>query len=517
MNANPSAASGAPSTQLMLTRALDITGVFGDTGLLLDTDVGTVWRKNISEVFSAPFAHRILDCIEAGEGRSGVVGDGRGGELLMSARRDGAGRDSGYVVEFWPMAAELEWLEREEAALRTDGQMERDEFLDEAALAFARNEAGMTTIAVEGGLDHEADARFGRILQEEAIRQGGLRTSRFGNATYGVLHQPNADSSRLVGAIARTARDEGVIDQAAVVGSESISNDASGISPDEIRATLAYSTGGLGNRLKSGLRKVGLLARRDEARESAEQMIDRVRSAVASGSMIVESRPVLSLRQNAVAMREVRCHPVVDGRPVDVGVLDALAEAPGLLREIESANVGRALDMQADMKLWKAVSLRVLVSMRASALEDEKLMRAVKKGIGQRGISAGKLLICPFRPLSGDMAGEGDALLQRSMGEDWRMVVSDFYTFIKADQRPSAAGSKAGEINAYIRVGSSRLLDLQEQKDGEFLLKELVRTWRSHGIELIATGVDRDSDFALLERIGVRYARGEKVGGWQRE
>lgn len=518
MNVSLSPGAEQQCVEIRFTNALDIVEISGDCEEVLGLNPVSLWRRNAREVLPASVADGVASSIsQPGGSRPQTCSGPDGRQLLLVAQSGQARGTSDHFVSLRPLSAEAGWAEQKEATLRTDGQSGRDEFLDDAALAMSRGDAAMTTIVVDGGLNELADARFGQILHDEAMRNGGLATSRLDEGHYGILHRTDANEADMVGAITSTARTEGVLEPDQELSSERIDGDGSEVSVEEIRATLAYSTGGLRDRLKAGLRRIGLIARRDEARERARRLIDQTRKAISEGRLSVETRPVLSLAKGAVAMRQIRCHPVVDGRIVETDVLEALAEAPGLLAEIEAANVERSLDMQNEMKLWQSVSLRVMVSMRETALGDKRLMRDVRKGIRKREVSPGKLLIRPYRPLSGNMMGAGGALFGVSEGEDWRVVVSDFYAFLQADRAHVEPQERSGDPATYIEVACDRLLRLNAERDGGFLLKELVRTWRLRGTEIIATAVDRESDFGFLKEIGVRYASGEKVGGWRIE
>lgn len=517
MTAQIPASLGQPSVTLQISAELEITEVSGDVEGILQVHSLDLWRKTVARAYPPALASAITE--GANNARNGgreplICDDGRGAELMLLARPGLHSDRKGTTVQVYRLEADAEWLEKSESDLRPDGLADRDAFLDRAAMAMADGNAAMTMVAVQGGLDSVADAEFSRVVQEQAFKSGATGTSRLGNACYGVLHGVDTDEAEMFVAISSEAQARGTIAGADALSAERIDGDDGAITPEQIRATLSYSTGGFRDRLGAGLRRIGLGARHDEARDRTARLVAAARQAVKRGDLLVESRPVVSLKRSAVAMRQIRTCPIVDGMPVDADVITALADAPGLLAEMEIATVNKTLEQQIEWKIWRAVSLRVLVSVRAEILEDRKIQSQLAKLIRHQKVSPGKLLLRPYFPLGGDLSGKGDGLIERFATEDWRLVVPDFYAFIKGDNRAQGATLGKSEPSSYIEVACDRLTGLAAQKDGEFLIRSLVRTWRERGTEILATACDRASDLEFLERMEVRYAKGMKVGDW---
>lgn len=517
MTAQLPALNGSPSTTLHLSPDLEITEISGDVETVLKRHSLDLWRKPVAKAFAPDLAEAISrGALQARNGGRDpiIASDGQEGELVLLAR-PGLKPESGESnIQFFRLSSDADWFEKTEVEQRPDGLTDRDGFLDRAAMAMSDGHSAMTMVEVAGGLDAAADAEFSRVVQEQALKSGARETSRLGNASYGILHDADADEAGLFDAISEGAKARGAIQETDSLGAERIDGDDYAISPDQIRATLAFSTGGFREKLGSGLRKIGLGARHDEAKVQTARLVASARQAIKRGEMMVESRPVLSLKRQAVAMRQVRTFPVVNGKPVEPDVIAALADAPGFLADMEVANVSRALEQQIEWKIWRAVSLRVMVSVRAEILEDRKIQDQISRVIRRKKVSSGKLLLRPFVPLSGDLAGKGDGLIDRFAGEDWRLAVPDFYAFIKGDNGFAEETLGSRDPSGYIEVDCDRLVELAGQKDGEFLIRSLVRTWRDRGTEIVATAANRASDLEFLQRMEVRYAKGMKVGDW---
>lgn len=517
MTAQIPALSGQPSTTLHLSPDLEITEITGDVEAVLKRHSLDLWRKPIGNAFSPDLAEAIAGAAARalrGNPEPLLAADGQAGELVLLGRAGSRPERGECNVLFYRLAADAEWLEKTETEHRPDGLTDRDGFLDRAAMAMADGRGAMTMVEVQGGLDALADAEFSRVVAEQARKSGARETSRLGNASYGILHDEDTDEAALFDAISQDAQLRGAISDTDSLGAERIDGGGASVSPDQIRATLAYSTGGFRERLGSGLRKIGLGARRDEAKVQTAKLVAAARRAIKQGDLTVESRPVLSLKRSAVSMRQLRTCPIVEGKPVEADVIAALADAPGLLADMEVANVTKAVEQQIEWKIWRAVSLRVMVSVRAEILEDRKIQDRIGRVLSRRKVSPGKLLLRPYLPLGGDLSGKGDGLVDRFAGEDWRLVVPDFYAFVKGDSGFADETLGKREPSGYIEVTCDRLTGLAGQKDGEFLIRSLVRTWRERGTEIVATAVNSASDMDFLERMEVRYALGQKVGNW---
>jgi EAL domain-containing protein (putative c-di-GMP-specific phosphodiesterase class I) len=517
MTAQIPASAGQPSATLNLSAELEVREVAGDVEGIFRRQSLDMWRKPLAKALSEPLSSMVRQSVDAareGSREPLICDDGRGGELVILARVGLRSDEGGSTVQFYRLEQDGEWFEKAEIDLRPDGLTDRDGFLDRAAMAMADGRSSMTMVEVQGGLDAVADAEFSRVVQEQARKSGASETSRLGNASYGILHGADTDEAEMFSAISTEAQSRGALADTNTMSAERIDGDGSAVTPQEIRATLSYSTGGFRDRMGAGLRRIGLGARHDEAKVRTAQLVVSARHAVKRGDLLVESRPVLSLKRSAVAMRQVRTSPVVDGKPVETEIITALADAPGFMAEMEVASVSKALEQQIEWKIWRAVSLRVMVSVRAEILEDRKIQKQLKKTIARHKVSAGKLLLRPYLPLGGDLSGKGDGLIERFASEDWRLAVPDFYAFIKGESNFGEASLGKREPSGYIEVAVDRLTGLAAQKDGEFLIRSLVNTWRERGTEIIATAADSASDLEFLQRMEIRHAKGMKIGDW---
>lgn len=518
MNAISQGRLGKPSVTLKLSRDDEIRELSGEVEDLFGRSAVELWRKQLDVAFPAAVSGamaRVALGIRQGGDEPQVCSDGRGGEYMLVGRPAGREEPGGVVLFVYRLSGEADWWEREEADRRTDGQADRDDFLDEAALAMRGEDgASVTMLSVQGGLDAEKDGRLGRLVEDHARRRGAKRTARLDNALYGILHDRDGDAEGMLDAISGAAADDGVVADRDLFGAEQIESDTRELDPETIRATLSHSSRGLRDRVSTGLRRFGLSRKHDEAKTETAKLIVSVRKALRAGDMIVETRPILSLRRSAVAIRQVRAHPVVGGRRLDADVLVALGEQPSFARELDLAVIGKTVDQHLDWKIWRGLSLRVMASVQAPLLLDPDAKKEIARTLKRREVSPAKLILRPEAPLGGTLSGKGDAYLAHAGAGEWRIAVPDFYAFLKGEVAFDSDGIAREEPSAYIEVAANRLTGLIGQKDGRFLVTSLLKTWRSQGTEIIATSVDRADQFEMLGDLGVRYAKGVKVGDW---
>ncbi|WP_125182822.1 EAL domain-containing protein [Minwuia thermotolerans] len=517
MNANPHVRLGKPSVTLKLSAEDHIRELSGEVEALFGASAVELWRKPLRRAFQAPVAEamaRVALGIRQGGDEPQVCGDGHGGEYMLVGRPAGREEPGGVVLFVYRLSGDAEWWEHDAAAARPDGQADRDGFLDEAALTLKDGDGSVTMFSVHGGLDAEADGRMSRVVEDHARRSGARRTARLDNALYGILHGRDADAEKMLHEISGAALDAGLVKDRDVFSAEQIEADGADLAADAVRATLSHGARGLRGRIASGFRRFGLGRRYDEARSETAALANAVRQAIKAGTMAVETRPILSLKRQAVAIRQVRAHPLVDGRPVDSDVLLTLGGDNALARELELAVIGQALAQHRDWKLWRGVSLRVMASVRAETLREPDMQMAIGRLIGRAEVSPGRLILRPEAPLGGTLAGKGDVFLDSPSAHAWRISVPDFYAFLKGEVALDSAGLAPSEPSAYIEVAADRLKGLIGQKDGRFLVRTLLKTWRDQGTEIIATSVDHHDQFAMLEDLEVRYAKGARIGDW---
>lgn len=518
MNADPHARLGKPSVTLKLSPDDEIRELSGDVEGLFGVSSVELWRKPLNAAFPKDVAGamgRVALGIRQGGDEPQICGDGHGGEFMLVGRPTGRDEPGGVVLFVYRLSGEADWWEREEVEARADGQADRDDFLDEAALAMKGEDgASVTMLSVHGGLDPVKDGQMSRIVEDQARRGGARRTTRFDNAMYGILHDRDHDAGAMLDAISGAAAAGGVIADKGAIGAEQIEADTRDLDPEVIRATLSHSSRGLRDRVSAGLRRFGLSRKHDEAKTETAKLIVAVRKALQDGPMFVEARPIASLRKSAVAMRQVRAHPMVDGRRLDADVLVALGEQPSLAVDMDLATIRKALDAHQDWKVWRGVSLRVMASVHADMLRDEDRVRKIARLVRGHEASANRLILRPQTRLGGKLTGLGDMFLENPGESDWRIAVPDFYAFVKGEVALDCDGVARSDPSAYIEVAADRLNGLVGQKDGRFLVRTLLKTWRSQGTEVIATSVDHAQQFEMLDDLGVRYAKGAKVGDW---
>jgi len=380
---------------------------------------------------------------------------------------------------------------------------------------------GVTLMSVEGGLDafsgvEEANS-FRRIVDERARSLGATGTADLADGAYGVIHGEDYDGARLVSDVGQEAVSRGILKDAGSLSAETVVADSTNVSADAVRGTLGHMLGGLRRGLTRGFKRSGLKEAHGKALTAAEQALNEVRLAIREGSFVRRMRPILSLKRNKVAMHSVGADLRLNGEIVTPEQIFGLVNCDDVQSDFEVALVEQAIKHHMEARTWQSISFRVLVSIRKDYLQRDDVRQRISTLARSSGISRNNLILRPYEPLSGGLNGKGSALVgDESTDAPWCLSVPDFYAFVAGDaDRRERVFSPMDETQGYIEIAADRITGLLAQKDGRFLVRGLVENWRGRQIELIATSVNKPEQKQVIADLGIRYARGQLIGGWE--
>ncbi len=524
-------ASGEPSLTLHLDAHGEIGELNGDTDRLLGRSSVELWRRPVSDVFSAEASATLsqaLGALTRGE-RSGAHvitydrPDGQRAHFGLRVRSAGKGPSDGFLVHLAPTRAPDAWEAEQIDGALVGGDDDAATGLDRMAslLADGEQDKGVTLMSVEGGIgafdSRDKAMDFRRIVDERARSLGAAGTTDLSDGAYGVVHGKDYDSARLLSDVGQEAVARGVLKDANAIAAQQVVADTSDVSADAARGTLGHMLSGLRRGLTRGFGRSGLKEAHGKALSAAEKMLADVRQAIAAGSFQRRLRPILSLKRAKVAMHLVGADLNVGGEIVAPEQIFGLVDAQDVQCDFEVAVVEQAIRHHLEAKTWQSVSFRVLASIRQEYLAREEVCNRIGTLARQSGIRRENLILRPYEPLSGTLNGKGSAMVEQDMSAAaWCLSVPDFYAFIAGDADHRAGFVTAeGDTRGYIEVSTDRLTGLLAQKDGRFLVRGLIENWRNRQIELIATSVNRPEDKQVATDLGLRYARGQLIGGWE--
>ncbi len=518
-----------------LTLRLDPFGEIGelngDTDRLLGRSSVDLWRRPVSEIFSAEASATLsqaLGDLSAGKSNERRViaydrPDGRLAHFDLRVGPAGKGPGDGYLVRLAPTRAPDAWEPAHTDAELVGNDDDAASSLDRMAglLADGKTGQGLTMMSVEGGLDAfsgaEAASKFRRIVDERARSLGATGTADLADGAYGVIHGEDYDGARLVSDVGQEAMSRGILKDADSLSAETVVSDATNVSADAVRGTLGHMLGGLRRGLTRGFRRSGLKEAHGKALTAAEQMLGDVRQAIRDGAFARRMRPILSLKRNKIAMHNVGADLRINGEIITPEQVFGLVGSDDVQADFETALVEQAITHHLEARTWQSISFRVLVSIRQDYLQRDDVRKRISAMARTSGISRNSLILRPYEALSGGLNGKGSALVgDESTDAPWCLSVPDFYAFVAgdADRRERTLGP-AGEAQGYIEIAADRINGLLAQKDGRFLVRGLVENWRARHIELIATSVNKPEQKQAIADLGIRYARGQLIGGWE--
>ncbi|MEC9346330.1 MAG: hypothetical protein VYB54_08885 [Pseudomonadota bacterium] len=504
----------------------EIAEISGDTDRVLCRSVMDLWRQPLADVFEADAARAVSDAIAAlREGRpSGVTValSGARGKTWFRLEVRLAGRNvaDGFAVAMNEVAAPDAWTEIE----RDEGVADRFDdggaFLDRAAelMAAGNGEHAMTMVGVTGGLaafqSSAEQQSFRRIVDSTARDMGAIGTADLDDGAWGVLHRRDYDSAGMVRSIGEQAVMKGVIADAGQLVSARVDPDGTDLNGRQARSTFGH--------VLSGLRKgisgtFGLGRVHDEASIAAKRQIDAIARVLRDGTMFRQFRPVVSLLRQRVAIHQIKADPVVNGTVMPLDQVFGLVDADDLHVDCELAGIELAILHHIEYRTWRSISMRVMASIRRTFLMREDVRKRLARMAKQHGIGRHSLILRPYDPLSGALTGSGGSLMGLIDDAPWSLSLPDFYAFVSGDAQRRQAVDPSSTVSAYIEVGVDRLETLSRQSDGTFLVRSLVENWRARQIEVLASAVNTRADRAVVEKLGIRYARGRLVGDWSQD
>ncbi|MDF1720237.1 MAG: hypothetical protein P1U65_06170 [Minwuia sp.] len=518
-----------------LTLRLDPFGEIGelngDSDRLLGRSSVDLWRRPVSDIFSAEASATLSQALgdmtqgKATERRVIAYDRPDGQQTHFDLRVGPAGKvpGDGYLVRLAPTRAPDAWEPAATDAALVGTDDDAGSSLDRMAGLMSDGKAGqgITLMSVDGGLGAfngpDAAMHFRRIVDASARSLGATGTADLSDGAYGVIHGDDYDGARLVSDVGQEAASRGILKDADSLSAETVVADATSVSADAVRGTLSHMLGGLRRGLTRGFKRSNLREAHGKALTAAEKMLGDVRQAIKDGAFVRRMRPILSLKRNKVAMHGIGADLQLNGELVAPEQIFGLVDSDDVQCDFETACVAQAIKHHLEAKTWQSISFRALVSIRQDYLLRQDVRQRIASLAKASGIDRTNLILRPYEPLSGNLNGKGSALVgDESTDAPWCLSVPDFYAFVAGDadrrERPIEMVEKT---QGYIEIAADRIMGLLAQKDGRFLVRGLVENWRGRQIELIATSVNKAEQQQTIADLGIRYARGQLIGGWE--
>ncbi len=240
--------------------------------------------------------------------------------------------------------------------------------------------------------------------------------------------------------------------------------------------------------------------RRAERRLDSVDWVGRVREALDENRLELHSQPILPLRGGA-AREELLLRMIGrDGEIVSAGAFLPAAEELGLIFEIDSWVIARAVR-------FAALGRIVQVNLSAASLADERLLALIERELRRVGAPPGNVVF---------EVAEAALVCDSTGGEAFATAVRELGCGLSLDDFGNGTGGFA-----YLRRLSVQTLKididfvrgLPERPAHQHLVQAIVALARTFDVETIAGGVEDLATLALLREFGVDYAQGYAVDG----
>ena len=238
--------------------------------------------------------------------------------------------------------------------------------------------------------------------------------------------------------------------------------------------------------------------RRAERKLEAVAWVSRVREAIEEDRLVLHSQPILPLRGGA-AREELLLRMVSrDGEVVSAGAFLPAAEELGLIFEIDSWVIARAVR-------FAALGRIVQVNLSAASMADTRLLEHVARQLAIVGAPAGNVVF---------EVGEAALTSDPIVGQAFAARLSELGCGLALDDFGTGSGSFAylQELSVQaLKIDIDFVRDLPRNAANQHLVQAIVALAQTFGTETIAGGVEDRETLALLREFGVDYAQGYAI------
>ena len=238
--------------------------------------------------------------------------------------------------------------------------------------------------------------------------------------------------------------------------------------------------------------------RRAERKLEAIAWVSRVREAIEEDRLVLHSQPILPLRGGA-AREELLLRMVSrEGEIVSAGAFLPAAEELGLIFEIDSWVIARAMR-------FAALGRIVQINLSAASMADTRLLEHVARQLEIVGAPAGNVVF---------EVAEAALMSDPAVGQTFAARLLELGCGLALDDFGTGSGSFAylQELSVQaLKIDIDFVRDLPSNAANQHLIQAIVALAHNFGTETIAGGVEDRETLALLREFGVDYAQGYAI------
>jgi PAS domain S-box-containing protein len=391
---------------------------------------------------------------------------------------------------------EVARLQQENAALRAEARRARAE---QAALAARRHVDELCTVTLEtiaeGVVEIDAECRLVCMNAAAERMLGWTENELLGHDVCDLIHRrrpdgapPPADDAPLTGVFRhrRTVRSR----------EDSLVRRDGRILPVVCSAT-PEEGGGMVIAFSDSSEEIEKRRRADRRLDSIG-WVGRVREALDEDRLELHSQPILPLRGGA-AREELLLRMVSrDGEIVNAGAFLPAAEELGLIFEVDSWVIARAVR-------FAALGRIVQVNLSAASMGDTRLLELIRRELHSVGAPPGNLVF---------EVAEAALVSNAAGGEAFAAALSDLGCGLSLDDFGSGTGGFAYLRRLCVqtvKIDVDFVRGLPGNVANQHLVQAIVGLARGFDVETIAGGVEDLQTLALLREFGVDYAQGYAI------
>jgi PAS domain S-box-containing protein len=230
------------------------------------------------------------------------------------------------------------------------------------------------------------------------------------------------------------------------------------------------------------------------------QWLDRIRSAIDVGRLVLHAQPIIDLATGEAVQQELLLRMVdEDGSFIPPSVFLPVAERWGLMSEIDRWVIRQAAAMAAR-------GVRAQFNLSGLSIGEPDVLGEIEESIGSGEVDAALLVVEVTETAIMDRLEGSLAFMKRVTALGCGVALDDFGTGF------SGLGYLKHLPAQQLKIDIEYVQDATRSEQGERMIRGIVGLAREFGLTTTAEGVEDEETAALLRRLGVDRAQGYLFG-----
>lgn len=232
---------------------------------------------------------------------------------------------------------------------------------------------------------------------------------------------------------------------------------------------------------------------------------EKVKQALAGGSLNVHFQPILDVRHNEVTHYEALLRVKDEsGKMLSPARFISSAERNGLIHQVDEKVVTRVVETLADLERG-GIKARLSINLSGASFHNPNLVHHIESTISNHGVNPASLI---FEITETAAIADIDAtsqIMQKIKALGCQFALDDFGVGFS-----SLYYLKKLPVD-YVKIDGSFIRNLHNDPDSQVLVRALVEVSRAYRLRTVAEFVEGSEILDILQVLGVDYAQGYHI------